>query len=202
MEQARNIQTAPRRPQEWWRETASGELSEKVEDVTSSILSGPRLDEDNMVRVDENKHGCRGPRLRKETRSHLALRPHSANAVVPPPAQLHWPVMFIYPAPAQTDFIEQFFEGDNIQAHLSVMFPDEPQPAVPWDERNEYKYACGRCRGQAFGVLVFVFVFFFFFFFFPFRFLRPVPPYPSVLAATPSCHFSLPGLTPQPPNAP
>lgn len=47
--------------------------------------------------------------------------------------------MLIYPGPAQTDFIEQFFEGDNLSAHLDVMFPDEPQPAVPWDERNEYK---------------------------------------------------------------
>jgi hypothetical protein len=63
--------------------------------------------------------------------------------------------MLIYPGPAQTDFIEQFFEGDNLSAHLNVMFPDEPQPAVPWDERNEYK--CGtrrsllRAERNAFG---------------------------------------------------
>lgn len=47
--------------------------------------------------------------------------------------------MLVYPEPAQTDLIEQFFEGDGLMTHLEVMFPDAPEPAVPWDVRNEYK---------------------------------------------------------------
>lgn len=52
---------------------------------------------------------------------------------------MYWPILFVYPEPAHTDFVEQAAENDNIFSHLLEMFPDQPEPAVPWDIRNEYK---------------------------------------------------------------
>ncbi len=48
-------------------------------------------------------------------------------------------MLFCYPQPAQTDFVEQFCENETIFAHLSTMFPDQPEPVVPWDVNNQYK---------------------------------------------------------------
>lgn len=45
---------------------------------------------------------------------------------------LSFPVMLLYPAHAQTDFIKQFQETESVNEHLSYILP------LPWDEDSEY----------------------------------------------------------------
>lgn len=45
---------------------------------------------------------------------------------------LSFPVMFLYPVHAQTDFIKKFQENECLNDHLSYILP------VPWDEAGEY----------------------------------------------------------------
>lgn len=49
-----------------------------------------------------------------------------------PASLLSFPVMLLYPAHAQTDFIKQFWENESISEHLSYILP------VPWDTEHEY----------------------------------------------------------------
>ena len=71
---------------------------------------------------------------------------------------LHWPVLFVYPEYAQTDFIEEFSETTCLLHQLEVwarleplissgaesllcqvMFPEEERPSTAWDIRSQYK---------------------------------------------------------------
>lgn len=50
-----------------------------------------------------------------------------------PESTLAFPVMFLYPMHAQTDFIKAFSEMDCIVDHLKYLLP------LPWDEKHEYQ---------------------------------------------------------------
>jgi Cns1/TTC4 Wheel domain len=50
-----------------------------------------------------------------------------------PKSMLVFPVVFLYPIHAQSDFVKQFAEKDAIVDHLSYIFP------LPWDTRQEYR---------------------------------------------------------------
>jgi Cns1/TTC4 Wheel domain len=50
-----------------------------------------------------------------------------------PKSMLVFPVVFLYPMHAQSDFIKQFAEKDTIIDHLSYIFP------LPWDTKQEYR---------------------------------------------------------------
>jgi len=49
-----------------------------------------------------------------------------------PSSALSFPVMLLYPAHAQTDFIKAFHETESIAQHLAYILP------LPWDEQREY----------------------------------------------------------------
>lgn len=51
---------------------------------------------------------------------------------------LHWPVLFLYPEFAETDFIHAFCETNCIYDHLVHMFGPEAEPAN-WDTERKYK---------------------------------------------------------------
>jgi Cns1/TTC4 Wheel domain len=50
-----------------------------------------------------------------------------------PKSMLVFPVVFLYPVHAQSDFVKQFAEKDPIIDHLNYMFP------LPWDTKQEYR---------------------------------------------------------------
>jgi hypothetical protein len=52
---------------------------------------------------------------------------------------LSFPVMFLYPVHAQTDFIKKFQEHESLDDHLSYIFP------VPWDEDGVYRSGNVEC---------------------------------------------------------
>jgi hypothetical protein len=52
---------------------------------------------------------------------------------------LSFPVMFLYPVHAQTDFIKKFQEHESMDDHLSYIFP------VPWDEDGVYTSSNVEC---------------------------------------------------------
>ncbi|USW56473.1 Putative tetratricopeptide-like helical domain superfamily, cns1/TTC4, wheel [Septoria linicola] len=49
-----------------------------------------------------------------------------------PASTLSFPVLFMYPLHAQTDFVKAFQENEALTDHLSYLLP------VPWDEAKEY----------------------------------------------------------------
>ncbi|GFR95480.1 tetratricopeptide repeat protein 4 [Elysia marginata] len=51
---------------------------------------------------------------------------------------LHWPVLFLYPEFAETDFIHAFCETNCFYDHLAHMFGPETEPAN-WDTERKYK---------------------------------------------------------------
>ncbi|EME81133.1 uncharacterized protein MYCFIDRAFT_140497 [Pseudocercospora fijiensis CIRAD86] len=52
-----------------------------------------------------------------------------------PCSVLSFPVLFLYPLHAQTDFIKAFQENETLLEHLQYILP------VPWDEKQEYSDA-------------------------------------------------------------
>lgn len=52
-----------------------------------------------------------------------------------PSSVLQFPVLFLYPLHAQTDFIKAFQENEMLLDHLQYILP------VPWDEKQEYSNA-------------------------------------------------------------
>lgn len=52
---------------------------------------------------------------------------------------LSFPLMFLYPLHAQTDFIKAFPEDSNLAEHLEYILP------LPWDEEAEYTQASVEC---------------------------------------------------------
>ncbi len=54
-------------------------------------------------------------------------------------SSLSFPVMLLYPAHAQTDFIKTFKEDECLNDHLSYILP------LPWDEHHEYSIANVEC---------------------------------------------------------
>lgn len=56
-----------------------------------------------------------------------------------PESTLVFPVMFLYPMDAQTDFVKAFSEMDCINDHLEYLLP------LPWDSKQEYQSAMVDC---------------------------------------------------------
>jgi Cns1/TTC4 Wheel domain len=56
-----------------------------------------------------------------------------------PEGMLVFPVVFLYPMHAQSDFVKQFAEKDTIIDHLSYIFP------LPWDTKREYEVKSVDC---------------------------------------------------------
>lgn len=56
-----------------------------------------------------------------------------------PSSTLGFPVMLLYPAHAQTDFIKHFQESESLNDHLSYTLP------LPWDEESEYTLSNVEC---------------------------------------------------------
>lgn len=56
-----------------------------------------------------------------------------------PESTLVFPVVFLYPMHAQSDFVKNFGEQDTFVDHLSYIFP------LPWDERQEYRVGSIDC---------------------------------------------------------
>jgi len=63
----------------------------------------------------------------EDARVHLSPDP------VAPTSALVFPVIFLYPLHAQSDFIKAFSEEDTISQHLEYIFP------LPWDTAHEYQ---------------------------------------------------------------
>jgi Ca2+-binding EF-hand superfamily protein len=61
--------------------------------------------------------------------------------------ELHWPLLLLYPEPAQSDFIQDVCEADALQPHLVEMFGEHGELAPPWD--TEGKYAVERLVAYA-----------------------------------------------------
>jgi len=57
---------------------------------------------------------------------------------LPATGVLQWPVMFLYPEYAQSDFIERFTESDTFAEQLESMFGPEAPPCE-WDRAGTYK---------------------------------------------------------------
>ena len=53
--------------------------------------------------------------------------------------ELHWPVLFLYPEEAQSDFIQDIGESEALMPHLVEMFGMQAENAPPWDGRRRYK---------------------------------------------------------------
>jgi hypothetical protein len=51
---------------------------------------------------------------------------------VDPSSTLSFPVILLYPAHSQSDFVKAFTEFDTVAQHLDYIFP------LPWDEGKEY----------------------------------------------------------------
>jgi hypothetical protein len=58
---------------------------------------------------------------------------HLSPDAMDPKSMLVFPVIFLYPMHAQSDFVKQFAEKDPIIDHLNYMFP------LPWDVKQEYQ---------------------------------------------------------------
>ncbi|PNS15393.1 Hsp70/Hsp90 co-chaperone cns1 [Sphaceloma murrayae] len=56
-----------------------------------------------------------------------------------PASTLRIPVVLLYPLHAQSDFIKQFVEHENLATHLDYIFP------LPWDSGSEYTPASVEC---------------------------------------------------------
>ena len=52
--------------------------------------------------------------------------------------ELSWPVLFLYPEYAQSDFIQSFRDFDTFDEHLEMMFPENEFPE--WDLKNQYTH--------------------------------------------------------------
>jgi hypothetical protein len=75
-----------------------------------------------------------GPALFNGMRRTLAM-PYLDQAQV-----LHFPIVVLYPATGQSDFLEDFSELDTLGELLRTVLPEAPGagPPAPWDERCEY----------------------------------------------------------------
>lgn len=49
-----------------------------------------------------------------------------------PSSDLSFPVLLLYPAHSQSDFVKAFSEKERLDQHLEYIFP------LPWDEAHEY----------------------------------------------------------------
>lgn len=54
-------------------------------------------------------------------------------------SEVRFPVLFLYPLHAQTDFIKAVGEGESVLQHLEYILP------LPWDERGEYRVEDVEC---------------------------------------------------------
>lgn len=72
------------------------------------------------------KGSAKAPEL-EDAEIHLSPDP------MDPKSMLVFPVVFLYPMHAQSDFVKEFAEKDAIIDHLSYIFP------LPWDTKQEYR---------------------------------------------------------------
>jgi hypothetical protein len=81
-----------------------------------------------------------GPALFNGMRRTLAM------PYLDPQGCLHFPIVVLYPAVGQSDFLEDFSEVDTLGELLRTVLPEAPGPGggaaqpqrAPWDERGEY----------------------------------------------------------------
>ncbi|KAJ5781919.1 uncharacterized protein N7518_010402 [Penicillium psychrosexuale] len=59
-----------------------------------------------------------------------------------PESTIEFPVVFLYPMDAQSDFVKAFSEMNAIEDHLSYIFP------LPWDKKKEYTVEGVECFMQ------------------------------------------------------
>lgn len=62
-----------------------------------------------------------------------------------PASELSFPVLFLYPLHAQTDFIKAVREGESVVQHLEYILP------LPWDEKGEYRLDDVECYMETSG---------------------------------------------------
>lgn len=55
--------------------------------------------------------------------------------------EVHWPVLLLYPEPAQSDFIQDMCEGEALLPHLAEMFGVDGEGAPDWDRERKYRPA-------------------------------------------------------------
>ncbi|CAE7905412.1 ttc4, partial [Symbiodinium sp. KB8] len=51
---------------------------------------------------------------------------------------IHWPVVILYPANGQSDFVEDWHEAVPFGDMLASLLPDDG-PAAPWDTEGKYR---------------------------------------------------------------
>jgi len=56
-----------------------------------------------------------------------------------PASTLSFPVIFLYPLEAQSDFVKACAEGESLGEHLSYVLPP------PWDQKGEYTADSTEC---------------------------------------------------------
>ncbi|PWZ03837.1 TPR-like protein [Testicularia cyperi] len=49
-----------------------------------------------------------------------------------------FPVFFMYPQHAQSDFVSDYHEDTPVGVYLETMFPDSARGSLPWDTKGEY----------------------------------------------------------------
>ncbi|KAG8623422.1 hypothetical protein KVT40_008398 [Elsinoe batatas] len=103
-------------------------------------------DQENARRKREERERAEETALRTALKSrdivtrNTAKAPDMEDAVLgledplDPKSNLRFPVMLLYPIHAQSDFIKQFSEHENLAAHLEYILP------LPWDEKSEYTF--------------------------------------------------------------
>ena len=70
-----------------------------------------------------------------------AAQPRSAHAHTWPRSQadeLHWPLLVLYPEPAQSDFVQDHAESEPLQPLLDEMFGKQGERSPPWDTERQY----------------------------------------------------------------
>ena len=108
------------------RERQEAERRRPVERVVNAVLR-------RGVRV--------GPTLYASGRvSHRPLLDSEPGRADPLEAQMHWPVMILYPEVGQMDYLEQVAEGAAFGDLLATMFDPAYAPAPPaWDPERVYR---------------------------------------------------------------
>ena len=103
---------------------ASGEYKKKEKEfMLATALKARRI----------NLQGSAAAPDLEDAEIHLSPNP------VDPKSMLVFPVVFLYPMHAQSDFVKKFAEEDTITDHLSYIFP------LPWDTKQEYQIHLVEC---------------------------------------------------------
>ncbi|KAF2173776.1 hypothetical protein M409DRAFT_62037 [Zasmidium cellare ATCC 36951] len=106
-------------------ETARREREERVRSEAATLRKALR-DREVVVRETANPPEMEDARIQLED-------PQEAGS------EVRFPVLFLYPLHAQTDFIKAVGEGESVLQHLEYILP------LPWDEKGEYRVEDVEC---------------------------------------------------------